>query len=154
LKAGEPATAAEYIDRFPELPADAATSLRAAEANLRGRVQRTAVPRNGSTTEHRALDPEPVVTPALPGYEIQGVLGRGGMGVVYRARQIELNRTVAVKVVLAGGHAEPAELTRFQAEAQAIARLRHPNLVVVYDAGRHAGLPFFAMELVESGTLA
>ncbi len=92
--------------------------------------------------------------PALPGYEILGVLGRGGMGVVYQARQVKLDRLVAVKMILAGGHAGAEEVARFRSEAQAVARLRHPNVVQIHEVGEADGHPFFALEFVEAGTLA
>ncbi|MFO0850460.1 MAG: serine/threonine-protein kinase [Gemmataceae bacterium] len=89
----------------------------------------------------------------LSEYEILAELGHGGMGVVYKARQTRLNRLVALKMVLAGGRASAAQLARFTAEARAVAKLDHPNLVRVIDIGDHDGLPFFAMEFVEGGAL-
>jgi len=95
-----------------------------------------------------------LVYPRVLGYEIQDVLGRGGMGVVYKACQLSLNRPVALKMLLAGAHAAAAAQARFQREAEAIARLTHPNVVRIYEVGTHAGVPFFSMELVEGGTHA
>ena len=92
--------------------------------------------------------------PAVPGYEILGELGRGGMGIVYQARQLGLNRTVALKMVLAGVHADPKDLARFRAEAAVIARLQHPNIVQIYDVGEVAGRPYFVLEFVAGGSLA
>jgi serine/threonine-protein kinase len=100
-----------------------------------------------------ALDLEPAA-PVIPGYEILGVLGRGGMGVVYRARQVELDREVALKMILAGGHAGPEERARFRSEALAIARLRHPHVVQIHEVGEHNGLPYFSLELMDAGSLA
>ena len=91
--------------------------------------------------------------PTVPGYEIITELGRGGMGVVYKARQVGLNRLVALKMILAGGHAGPDELARFRREAEAVARVKHPNIVQVYDVGEAGGLPYFSLEFVEGGSL-
>jgi serine/threonine-protein kinase len=98
--------------------------------------------------------PERMALPRIPGYEVEGVLGRGGMGVVYQARHLRLNRRVALKMLLAGDYAGPHDLARFQHEAEAVAGLRHPNIVQVYDVGDHDGRPYFTMELVEGGSLA
>jgi serine/threonine protein kinase len=94
------------------------------------------------------------VWPVIPGYEILGVIDQGGMGIVYRARQIRLNRLVAVKMILTGCRPRADQLARFRAEAEAIARLQHPHVVQIYDVGQVAGRPFFTMELVEGGSLA
>jgi tetratricopeptide (TPR) repeat protein len=88
-----------------------------------------------------------------PGYEILQELGRGGMGVVYKARHLALNRTVALKMILAGEHAGSQEKARFQVEAEAIARLNHPHFVRIFEVGEADGRPFFALELAEGGSL-
>ena len=88
-------------------------------------------------------------TDSIPGYEIQSVLGHGGMGVVYRARQLNLNRVVALKTIHVNQAANPTMLARFEQEAQTVAKLLHPHIVAAYDFGRHAGRLYFAMEYVE-----
>lgn len=92
--------------------------------------------------------------PDMPGYEQLELIGAGGMGVVYKARQVALNRVVAIKMLHARGHTGTRHLERFKREAAAVAALRHANIVQVYDAGEHDGCPFFAMEYVEAGNLA
>ena len=92
--------------------------------------------------------------PRIPGYEVEALLGRGGMGIVYKARHLRLNRFVALKMLIAGAYAGPHERARFQREAEAVASLRHANIVQVYDVGDHEGWPYFTMELLEGGSLA
>src|SRR5690349_12744775 len=86
-------------------------------------------------------------------YDILSEIGRGGMGVVYKAQDSRLKRTVALKVILAGGHAGEVELARFQIEAEAVARLKHHNFVQIYEVGSDAGLPFLALEYCGGGSL-
>ncbi len=92
--------------------------------------------------------------PSIPGYEIIGILGRGGMGVVFKARQIALQRIVALKMLRDSACAGEKELARFRAEADVIARLQHPNIVQIYDVGEVAGRPYFVLEYVAGGSLA
>jgi eukaryotic-like serine/threonine-protein kinase len=97
---------------------------------------------------------EPGDLPVIPGYEVQEVLGHGGMGVVYKARHLQLDRLIALKMLLSGSYARPEERVRFQREAKAVASLRHPNIVQVYDSGELDGRPYFTMEYMEGGTLS
>lgn len=90
----------------------------------------------------------------IAGYQILGELGRGGMGVVYKALQDGLGRTVALKMILAGQHASEMAVTRFLSEAQAVAQLQHPNIVQIHAVGEHEGMPYFSLEYIEGGTLA
>ena len=91
--------------------------------------------------------------PIVPGYDIIGVLGRGGMGVVYKATQVGLRRTVALKMILSGEHASGAQLGRFEAEARAVALIHHPGIVQIFEIGEHDGLPYFSLEYCPGGSL-
>lgn len=91
--------------------------------------------------------------PTLPGYTITGVLGRGGMGVVYQALQRPLNRPVALKMIISGEHAGAEDRLRFLSEAESIAKIQHPGIVQLYEFGSHDGHPYFALEYVTGGTL-
>src|SRR5262245_8148853 len=92
--------------------------------------------------------------PTIPGFQILEELGRGGMGVVYKAKHLKLNRIVALKMILAADRAAAGEVVRFLAEAEAIASVKHPNVVQVHDLGDANGLPFFVMEYVDGGSLS
>jgi tetratricopeptide (TPR) repeat protein len=146
LERGEAPGLAEYQARFPG-HADALAVQFELQRHLAGPARSTDPSGGGSPGEGRPAWPE------VPGYEVLGELGRGGMGVVYRARQVGLNRLVALKMVRAGEHAGPEDLARFRAEAEAVAALQHPHVVQIFEVGRHAGLPFFALEYLEGGSL-
>lgn len=105
-------------------------------------------------TDLRPPQPVTVQDLRIPDYEILGVLGKGGMGIVYKARHVTLNRLVALKVILGGAHADSQQRQRFRTEAEAAARLQHVGIVQVYDIGEYVGIPHLSLEYVAGGTLA
>ena len=106
--------------------------------------------RRGLTVPPECWEP----APDLPGYEFLGELGRGGMGVVYKARQAVPGRVVALKMLLTDTPVGDERLVRFRTEMDALARLRHPNVVQIYEVSEHNGVPFLSLELVNGPTLA
>jgi tetratricopeptide (TPR) repeat protein/tRNA A-37 threonylcarbamoyl transferase component Bud32 len=135
----------------PAAGADAATGVwdpnstsQQANANLAFTLDAAASTRRAKAESSR---------PNVPGYELLSELGRGGMGIVYKAVHTKLHRVVALKMVLAGAHANPDQLARFATEAEAVAALQHPNIVQIYEIGEQNGLPFFSLEFVDGQPL-
>ncbi len=144
--AGLPDDTADYSSRFPRLDRLWLQQILNATSSLRAESSRMSFPPTSSTSHSR-------LRPVLPGYEILELLGRGGMGVVYKARQLDLDRLVAIKMILAGEFASPETVARFRSEARAVAQLQHPNLVQIFDVGEFNGRLFLTFEYVEGGSL-
>jgi serine/threonine-protein kinase len=108
----------------------------------------------GMTSRRQRLISPDESLPQIPGYHVEAVLGRGGVGVVYRAKHLKLNRYVALKMLLSGAYADPHELARFTREAQAVASLQDPHIVQIYDVGEFDRKPYFTMEFMDGGSLA
>jgi serine/threonine-protein kinase len=149
---GESPEFEEYAQRFPELSHELARQFDLERAFLEGMA--TCVPEQPTAVDVHLGTRGPIAVPVVAGYEIFGELGRGGMGVVYKARQLRLNRVVALKMILAGEHASPETSLRFMAEAESIARLHHPHIVQIFAFGDCGGRPYFEMEYVSGGSLS
>ncbi|HZU34528.1 MAG TPA: serine/threonine-protein kinase, partial [Gemmataceae bacterium] len=147
---GQPISVEVLCNDCPDLADEVRRRIRAIEA-MEAMLH---VGPDGEATTAPDDNPEPSRVPDLPGYAIVDTIDQGGMGIVYRARQQKLGRLVALKMTLAGPHVRPEQRARFVREAEAMARLQHPNIVSIYEVGEHAGRLFFAMELLEGGSLA
>ncbi len=154
---GETATIDEYLERFPTR-AEGLRRLfqldRFVDTHTASSAMASPVPWSVQIKETLASKPGldvPRSWPKIPGFLIDCELGRGGMGIVYRARQLGLRRVVAIKMIPIG---DPVAAARFRAEAEAIARLRHPNVVKVYAVGEHDERPYLVMEYLSGGSLA
>jgi tetratricopeptide (TPR) repeat protein len=172
LRAHLPVQVEDYLQRYPELRAqhEEIVDLIVAEWDARRHAGDTP-----SVAEYCARFPDdqpelmsrlleqtdkgeppgaPLALPQVPGFELLEQLGQGGMGKVYKARQLAPARVVALKMILAGAHAGPEDVGRFRTEADAVAGLQHPHVVQLFQVGDHNGLPYFCMELCGGGSLA
>ena len=153
---GEHPALGEYLERFPQFTGQLRDQFEVHQAlKLDQWLGQAGTGETAQGSSLAAGEPRASGTgPSIPGYEVIRELGRGGMGVVYLARQTGLERLVALKMILAGEFSRQQDRVRFQREAEAVARLEHPNLVKIYETGEQDGRPYFSMEYLEGGRLA
>jgi serine/threonine protein kinase/Flp pilus assembly protein TadD len=146
-EAGDTPTLEEYQQRFPQFGDALRVQFQVHEAMRPGEAL-------AEFPSEEDADSGPLPLPTISGFEVLSELGRGAMGVVYKARHLRLNRLAALKMILAGVHAGSRERARFETEARAVARLQHPHIVQIHEVGEQDGRPFLCMELVPGGNLA
>jgi WD40 repeat protein/serine/threonine protein kinase len=151
---GEVPRLEEYLERFPHLAEQLQVQFELDQAIQEGSNWNLESQRERAPGCSAALGPPFLVAATQPGYEILEELGRGGMGIAYRAWQIGLKRLVTLKVIQSGDLASSEQRSRFRTESEAIGRLQHPNIVQVFEVGEHAGRPYLVMEYVSGGSLA
>jgi serine/threonine protein kinase len=153
---GETPRLEEYLARFPTIAAQLRLQFEVDQA-LQASELLHSKPIEASdihSSVNRATANQSGAWPTIPGYRILGVLGRGGMGVAYKAWDLRLKRLVALKTIRSGDSADPEERARLRSEAETVARLHHPQIVQIYEVGEHEGRPFCALEFVDGGSLA
>ena len=144
LQRGDAPEIEEFVALHPEHAERMRQSLRRVAAIQNAVARRSLLPTSESSQPPRLT---------VPGYEVLGELGRGGMGIVYEARELGLDRIVALKMIRGAVNLGDESRSRFQREAKAVAKLQHPNIVQIYQIGEHDGQPFISLELVEGGNL-
>ncbi len=147
---GQPPVLDDYLRRFPQLAADVKMQF-----EVHAALTATGLHSASDDTARRATQAfgSAPRCPEIEGYELLGELGRGGMGVVYKARQIKLNRVVALKMIRSGLLAGSQELARFRREAEVVAQLQHPHIVQIHEVGDAKGWPYLALEFVDGTSL-
>src|SRR5262245_38652288 len=152
-KDGDTPRLEEYLERYPEFATELRRVFQVHQAL--GASDAFGTEPSGLATDREGASPRASVSepPAIAGYDVLELLGRGGMGVVWKARHLKLNRLVALKTIRRETP-DPGQPTRLRPDAEAQARLHHPNIVQVFDVGEVRGQPYFALEYVEGSTLA
>ncbi len=155
-RCGDSVSPESFLSRFPDFQVQLRRQFTLSSALTQSEWKTFDAPFDPPSKETESTCSKPVTSrPNVPKrFTSLKEIGRGGMGVVYRAKEQGLGRIVALKVILGGHHAEPRMLRRFQSEAESIAKLQHPNIVQIWEIGQHDGLPYIALEYINGGTLA
>ncbi|MEZ6063700.1 MAG: serine/threonine-protein kinase [Planctomycetaceae bacterium] len=165
-EAGQEPEASEYLDRFPQyreslerqFALHAALTAGAADATVEADfhdVSTIDIDRHRSSAFAAGAREQPLTSlPSIEGFELLELAGRGASGVVYKARDLRLQRDVALKMLISGGHASPDEVARLRREAESAARLQHPRIVTIHQVGQAGSVPFLVMEFIDGPTLA